>query len=188
MATPTKGVAGMPTPGGKRAPHFDSASSNPRRLLEFFQDFEDLAKDCGLTDDEKTRYNPANWNSFKDNILDMYPGGKKGERKEADIVAYYQEFRPAAVFLEAEGEISVNERNRLFWEGLHPKAQKAVRKRLEITEGKAFSTSKVPDMEKVVMAAREVYADDAFDAVIRKSKKKKKRYDSSSEEEESESE
>ncbi|GLB41626.1 hypothetical protein LshimejAT787_1002260 [Lyophyllum shimeji] len=209
---PPKGIPGMPTPGSKRAPYFDPR--DPTELLEFLDEFEELAKDCGLTDAEKMktvgkyteRKTKKFWESLpayaedtkdyaklRDEILDAHPGAKKGERyslkdlerivrrnethrikSEADIVAYYQDFRPVAVSLENDSQISANDKNRLFWRGLHMSAQKAIKKRLEITEGKSFSRSKVPDMEKAVEAGREVFADDAFDAEERKPKPRRK--------------
>jgi len=50
MAT---GVLGMPAPGSRRAPEFDSWS--PEELKEFLEEFEELAERHGLTTKEKTK-------------------------------------------------------------------------------------------------------------------------------------
>jgi len=50
MAT---GVLGMPAPGSRQAPEFDSR--NPEELKEFLEEFEELAKRHGLTTKEKTK-------------------------------------------------------------------------------------------------------------------------------------
>ncbi|KAF5376982.1 hypothetical protein D9615_007345 [Tricholomella constricta] len=49
-----------------------------------------------------------------------------------------------------------------------------IKKRLEITEGKAYSRATVPEMQKVLEAGREVFADDAFDADEGRGRTKKK--------------
>ncbi|KAF5384797.1 hypothetical protein D9615_000947 [Tricholomella constricta] len=207
---PPKGISAMPVPGGRRAPYFDG--TDPSELLDFFQELEDLATDCGLTDEEKAKvlvkyttsrmksfwkslpaYKPVNWTQLKTEIMDAIPGGKKGERytlsdlkklvrrnethrirSEKKLVRYYQDFRPIAVYLENDGKISANEKNRMFWNGLHKKAQNKIKKRLEISEGKAYSRATVPEMEKVLEAGREVFADDAFDADEGRVKPRKK--------------
>ncbi|KAF8060232.1 hypothetical protein FPV67DRAFT_1377924, partial [Lyophyllum atratum] len=136
----------MPVPGTKRAPYFDG--KDPSELLEFFDEFDELAKDCALTNAEKVKmvvkyantktkkfwaslpgYEEQAYATLKNKILDTYPGAKKGERytrkdleriirryeahrikTEADIIGYYQEFRPVAVTLETDGQISANEK------------------------------------------------------------------------------
>jgi len=50
MAT---GVLGMPAPGSRCAPEFDSW--NPEKLKEFLEEFEELAERYGLTTKEKTK-------------------------------------------------------------------------------------------------------------------------------------
>jgi len=50
MAT---GVLGMPAPGSRHAPEFDSR--NPEELKEFLEEFEELAERHGLTTKEKTK-------------------------------------------------------------------------------------------------------------------------------------
>jgi len=47
------GVLGMPAPGSKRAPEFDSRNSE--ELKEFLEEFEELAERHGLTTKEKTK-------------------------------------------------------------------------------------------------------------------------------------
>jgi len=46
-------VLGMPAPGSRRAPDFDSR--NPEELKEFLEEFEKLAERHGLTTKEKTK-------------------------------------------------------------------------------------------------------------------------------------
>jgi len=50
MAT---GVLGMPAPGSRRAPEFDS--QNPEELKKFLEEFEKLAERHGLTTKEKAK-------------------------------------------------------------------------------------------------------------------------------------
>jgi len=50
MAT---GVLGIPTPGSRQAPDFDSR--NPEELQEFLEEFKELAKRCRLTTREKAK-------------------------------------------------------------------------------------------------------------------------------------
>jgi len=47
------GVLGMPAPGSRQAPEFDSR--NPEELKEFLEEFEKLAERHGLTTKEKTK-------------------------------------------------------------------------------------------------------------------------------------
>jgi len=47
------GVLGMPVPGSRRAPEFDS--QNPEELKEFLEEFEELAERHGLTTKEKAK-------------------------------------------------------------------------------------------------------------------------------------
>ncbi|KAF8802581.1 hypothetical protein BYT27DRAFT_7260188 [Phlegmacium glaucopus] len=53
MATTTKGVAGMPTPGSARAPDFNLKYLT--ELKDFFQEFEEHTAACGLDKVEKAR-------------------------------------------------------------------------------------------------------------------------------------
>ena len=46
-------VLGMPAPGSRRAPEFDSW--NPEELKEFLEEFEKLAERHGLMTKEKTK-------------------------------------------------------------------------------------------------------------------------------------
>ena len=46
-------ILGMPAPGSKQAPEFDSR--NPEELKEFLEEFEELAKRHGLTTKKKTK-------------------------------------------------------------------------------------------------------------------------------------
>jgi len=50
MAT---GILGMPAPGSRHAPEFDSR--NPEELKEFLEEFKELAERHGLTTKEKTK-------------------------------------------------------------------------------------------------------------------------------------
>ncbi|KAG6834481.1 hypothetical protein H0H93_009410, partial [Arthromyces matolae] len=94
---PKAGAGSMPVPGSKRAPYFNG--KDPSELLDFFETFEDLAKEYSLSDAEKCKhvvkygskqvrrfwasleaYKKEDWAKFKEAIMEEYPGAKKGER------------------------------------------------------------------------------------------------------------
>ncbi|KAG6820476.1 hypothetical protein H0H93_016772, partial [Arthromyces matolae] len=196
---PKAGAGSMPVPGSKRAPYFNG--KDPSELLDFFETFEDLAKEYSLSDAEKCKhvvkygskqvrrfwasleaYKKEDWAKFKEAIMEEYPGAKKGERytfyklesivekqsthrikSDRDMVKYYTKFRPVALALQEGGRISSHERDRMFWRGLHYKSQRRIMKRLEVVDGKDFDRAKVPTMERVVEAGKQVFTREAFD-------------------------
>ncbi|OAX31887.1 hypothetical protein K503DRAFT_794870 [Rhizopogon vinicolor AM-OR11-026] len=85
----------MPSPNSSKAPLFNG---EPSELLEFFELFENLASTYGLTNADKckclvryvdlpmkrcwiilTGYEKHDYNVFKQNILDQYPGANRGQ-------------------------------------------------------------------------------------------------------------
>lgn len=111
MSTTSKGVGAMPAPGSLRAPFWDGKSST---LLEFFEEFEDLATTNGLTDAEKCRaavryvdnsakrywsslaeFANKDYSALKTAILKQYPGADKGikynNRDLERVVATYSD-------------------------------------------------------------------------------------------------
>ncbi|KIK34346.1 hypothetical protein CY34DRAFT_26874 [Suillus luteus UH-Slu-Lm8-n1] len=143
----------MPGPGSSKAPSFSGETSE---LLEFLELFEDLASSCGLTDGDKckmvvryvnletkrfwvtlTGYESKDYGIFKTNIIGQYPGAAKGARytirdleriipTETELVQYYRQFRPIAVWLVANSKISERERDRYFWQGLPQSVRLAI--------------------------------------------------------------
>jgi len=94
--TMTKSITDMPYTGSKHALHFNP--KHPRELLEFISDFEDAARACNVTDEEKVKciikytnsktksfwkslggFKEKDWGALKESILNTYPGAKKGE-------------------------------------------------------------------------------------------------------------
>jgi hypothetical protein len=53
---------------------------------------------------------------------------------ETELVQYYCQFRPIAVWLVANAKISVHERDHYFWQGLPQSARLAIAQRLQHTE------------------------------------------------------
>jgi len=91
-----KGISAMPTPGSKRAPLFEG---DVEELLDFFVEFEELAGDCQLKDQEKVKmvvryvtkeikrfwkslegYKTGKFEDLKKSVMAEYPGADKGER------------------------------------------------------------------------------------------------------------
>ena len=65
---------GMPVPGSRRAPDFDSR--NPEELKEFLEEFEELAEKFGLTMREKAKIVVVREHSeVSQNTLDYSRGG-----------------------------------------------------------------------------------------------------------------
>lgn len=119
---------------------------------------------------------------LKTNILAQYPGASMGvhytirdlERivlntadsdisTETELLHYYRQFRPVAVWLEANSKISARERDWYFWQGLPQSARRAIDRRLELKETN-YTRNEATDFEKVLEAGRFVFSDDAFDA------------------------
>ncbi|KAG2055737.1 hypothetical protein BDR06DRAFT_1044422 [Suillus hirtellus] len=84
-----------------------------------------------------TGYESKDFGVFKTNIIGQYPGAAKGVRytihdlkhvilntaesdvsMETELVQYYRQFCPIAVWLVANSKISERERDRYFWQGL----------------------------------------------------------------------
>ncbi|CAA7265260.1 unnamed protein product [Cyclocybe aegerita] len=88
----------MPTPGSKKSPDW---KGKVEELLEFFEDFEELAKVASLKDEEKMKWvlkyvaekstrkfwksldaysaTLKDWAAFKKEVLEQYPGAEEGE-------------------------------------------------------------------------------------------------------------
>lgn len=129
-----------------------------------------------------TGYESKDFTVFKTNIIGQYPGAAKGARytihdlervilnnaesdisTETELVQYYHQFRPIAVWLVVNSKISEHERDRYFWQGLPQSVRLAISQRLQHTESN-YSRKEATNFEKVVEAGRFVLSDDAFDA------------------------
>lgn len=119
-----------------------------------------------------TGYESRDYAAFKKSILATYPRARYTIRDletividaadsdistETELLQYYRQFRPVAVWLEANAKISARERDQYFWQGLPHSARRAIGRRLERKEA---------DFEKVLEAGRFVLSEDAFDAVL----------------------
>ncbi|KAG2744841.1 hypothetical protein P692DRAFT_20674088, partial [Suillus brevipes Sb2] len=119
---------------------------------------------------------------FKKNILAQYPGAEKGIRyairdlervvishsdsdvsTETELLQYYRQFRPIAVWLVTNGKISERDRDRYFWQGLPMAARRAIDRRLELKTAD-YNRNEPTNFEKVLEAGRFVFSDEAFDA------------------------
>ncbi|KAG3229866.1 hypothetical protein P692DRAFT_20704802, partial [Suillus brevipes Sb2] len=129
-----------------------------------------------------TGYESRDFTVFKDSILEQYPGAEKGLRysirhlerivlnsaendisTETELLQYYRQFRPVAHWLINNGKITPRERDRYFWQGLPPATRRAIDRRLEVQDPKAYSRTEATDFETVLKAGRFVFSDDAFD-------------------------
>jgi len=81
---------------------------------------------------------------------------------ETELLQYYCQFRPIAVWLVANAKISVRERDRYFWQGLPQAARLAIAQRLQHTETN-YTCNEATDFEKVMEAGQFILSDDAFD-------------------------
>ncbi|KII92437.1 hypothetical protein PLICRDRAFT_134037, partial [Plicaturopsis crispa FD-325 SS-3] len=127
-------------------------------------------------------YDTHDYALLKKTIFDFYPNSTKGKKytvshletllvrqaefeitSETELLQYYREFRPIAVWLEARAFITTREKNRYFWQGLHPATRRAITRRLEVSES-AWDRKEPLDIDKVVKAGRFVFSDDAFDS------------------------
>ncbi|KAG2086157.1 uncharacterized protein F5147DRAFT_588646, partial [Suillus discolor] len=128
-----------------------------------------------------TGYESKDFTVFKTNILGQYSGAAKGTRwtlhdlervilnvvesdieTETELLLYYHQFRPIAVWLVANSKISEHERDRYFWQGLPKSVRLTISQRLQHTETN-YSHNEATNFEKVVEAGRFVLSDDAFD-------------------------
>ena len=94
--TPITAIKDMPGTGSTKAPTLTGSSSN---LLEFFKEFERLARSCGVSDQDKCwlvlryvdtttkrfwvtlpGYEAQDYDLFKEEIFKKYPGSVKGVR------------------------------------------------------------------------------------------------------------
>jgi hypothetical protein len=92
-----------------------------------------------------TGYESKDFGTFKANIIGQYPGAAKGARytirdlecvilnsaesdvsTEMELVEYYRQFRPIAVWLVANSKMSERERDRYFWQGLPQSVRLAI--------------------------------------------------------------
>ncbi|CAA7258949.1 unnamed protein product [Cyclocybe aegerita] len=126
----------MPTPGSKKSPDW---KGKVEELLEFFEDFEELAKVASLKDEEKMKWvlkyvaekstrkfwksldaysaTPKDWAAFKKEKLTKATAEKRINTEER-FMKYYSHFKPMAKFLVAKNKISTLDSNRYFWNGL----------------------------------------------------------------------
>ncbi|KAG2737479.1 hypothetical protein P692DRAFT_20682729, partial [Suillus brevipes Sb2] len=127
-------------------------------------------------------YDKKDFNEFKTSILAQYPGAEKGIRytirdlerivinnvdsdisTETELLQYYRQFRPVAVWLVTNNKITARERDRYFWQGLPLPARKAIDRRLEL-KTVDYNRNEPTDFEEVLNAGHFVFSDEAFDA------------------------
>jgi len=91
-----KGISAMPTPGSRKAPRFEG---DVEELLEFFVEFEELAGDCQLKEEDKVKmvvryvpketrkfwkslegYKAGKYDDLRNGVLAEHPGADKGEK------------------------------------------------------------------------------------------------------------
>jgi hypothetical protein len=159
----------MPSRYDRNAPKFDG---NPRLLKRFFEDIEVLARHCRISPEEQIaqtlRYLDGNdydtwrmrpsaagndWDNFKREITDMYPGADDNSRysvtdlelfvkrhasspmsDQSQFGAYYREFLTRSGWLRTRGMISQRERNKLFINGFHIDFRNQLRTQLRLQE------------------------------------------------------
>src|SRR5438445_4186494 len=83
---------------------------------------------------------------------------------ETELMQYYRQFRPIAIWLINNNKMSTREHNQWFWHGLPAHARNAIARHLELQHPTTYSHTDPSDYEDVVMARRFVFSDDAFDA------------------------
>ncbi|KAG2342818.1 hypothetical protein BDR05DRAFT_948575 [Suillus weaverae] len=100
-----------------------------------------------------TRYESKDFAAFKTSILAKYPHADQGTHytihdlehivlntadsdisMEMELLQYYQQFCPIALWLEANSKISVYDHDQYFWQGLLHSAQRAIDQCLEVKE------------------------------------------------------
>jgi len=127
-------------------------------------------------------YEAQDYNQFKEEIFKKYPGSEKGVRytyrdlervviaaaelsisTEAELLQYYRQFSPIAIWLMKQGKLSGRERDMWFWEGLPVNARRAISRRLELQNPRTFSRSDPIDYDDVLEAGQFVFSDEAFD-------------------------
>ncbi|KAG2093913.1 uncharacterized protein F5147DRAFT_537296, partial [Suillus discolor] len=79
-----------------------------------------------------------------------------------ELLQYYQQFRPIAIWLIANSKISTCEHDRYFWQGLPHAVRLVINQRLQLKDPN-YTRSEATDFEKVVEAGHFVLSDDAFD-------------------------
>jgi len=130
-----------------------------------------------------TGYESKDFTTFKASIIGQYPGAAKGTRYtihdlervilntaesdisvETELVQYYQQFHPIAVWLMANSKISVQECDQYFWQGLPQTACLAIAQCLQHTKTN-YTHNEATNFEKVVEAGHFILSDNAFDVV-----------------------
>ncbi|KAG2074035.1 hypothetical protein BDR04DRAFT_971673, partial [Suillus decipiens] len=81
---------------------------------------------------------------------------------ETELLHYYRQFHPIAVWLEANLKISTRECNQYFWHGLPHSVQRAIDRCLQLKDP-SYTQNEVPDYEKVLEAGQFTLLDDMFD-------------------------
>ncbi|KAG2054352.1 hypothetical protein BDR06DRAFT_982432 [Suillus hirtellus] len=144
----------MPGPGSSKAPSFSGEMSELLEFLELFKDLAascgltDVDK-CKMITKRfwvtLMGYESRDFGVFKTNIVGQYPGAAKGARytirdlervilntvesdvsTEMELVQYYRQFCPIAVWLVANSKISERKRDHYFWQGLPHSARLAI--------------------------------------------------------------
>jgi len=126
-------------------------------------------------------YVSKDYPTLKTNILAQYPGASMGVwymihdiehivlntansdiSTETELLQYYRQFCPVAVWLEANLKISAWERNRYFWQGLPQTVWCTINQCLKLKEAN-YTRNEATNFEKVLEAGHFIFSDDAFD-------------------------
>ncbi|CAA7271313.1 unnamed protein product [Cyclocybe aegerita] len=171
----------MPTPGSKKSPDW---KGKVEELLEFFEDFEELAKVASLKDKEKMKWvlkyvaekstrkfwksldaysaTPKDWAAFKKEVLEQYPGAEEGE---AYTVPDLEKLTKAT----AEKRINTEEHFMKYYSHFKPMAKFLVAKnKISTLDSNRYFWNGLPkvmpSVENVVKAAQRVLGEDALDS------------------------
>ena len=130
-------------------------------------------------------YEAQDYDLFKEEIFKKYPGSAKGVcytyrdlehvviaaaelsiSTEAELLQYYQQFSPIAIYLMKQGKLSTCERNMWFWEGLPVEARQAISRHLELQNPRTFSRSDPINYDDILKAGQFIFSDEAFDVDV----------------------
>ncbi|TFK18100.1 hypothetical protein FA15DRAFT_603930, partial [Coprinopsis marcescibilis] len=81
--------------------------------------------------------------------------------KEQDFMNYYRKFVSISQGLLSNGKIVEEQANRFFWQGLHRKTWKTIKKRLEVMD-KDREANAIPSIEDALKAGQYVYSEKSF--------------------------
>ncbi|TFK17720.1 hypothetical protein FA15DRAFT_661238 [Coprinopsis marcescibilis] len=82
--------------------------------------------------------------------------------KERDFMNYYCKFVSISQGLLSNGKIVEEQANRFFWQGLHQKTRKTIKKRLEVMD-KDREADAIPSIEDALKAGQYMYSEKSFE-------------------------